>query len=191
MLSGAALISRPSSGRWSRRYARLGPWLSRPREKGPSVFLQGEAFSVGQSFYPDAADDWRISVVAQWTLYDGGKARARRDEALALAGELLQRVEDLKNGVGLEVSVATLDLRSALQRLEVARSQVALAEEDHRVAVARYAAQVGTNIDVHQARVALTLSRTQLVDAVYDALKARSDMELAMGEAVRISGDER
>lgn len=160
-------------------------------EKGPSVFLQGEAFSVGQSFYPDAADDWRISVVAQWTLYDGGKARARRDEALALAGELLQRVEDLKNGVGLEVSVATLDLRSALQRLEVARSQVALAEEDHRVAVARYAAQVGTNIDVHQARVALTLSRTQLVDAVYDALKARSDMELAMGEAVRISGDER
>jgi len=35
-------------------------------------------------------------VVAQWTLYDGGKAKARRDEALALAGELLQRVEDLK-----------------------------------------------------------------------------------------------
>jgi len=146
---------------------------------------------VGQSFYPDAADDWRISVVAQWALYDGGKARARRDEALALAGELLQRVEDLKKSVGLEVSVATLDLRSALQRLEVARSQVALAEEDHRMAVARYAAQVGTNIDVHQARVALTLSRTQLVDAVYDALKAQSDMELAMGEEVRIPGDER
>jgi len=57
--------------------------------------------------------------------------------------------------------------------------------------VARYAAQVGTNIDVHQARVALTLSRTQLVDAVYDALKAQSDMELAMGEEVRIPGDER
>jgi len=130
-------------------------------------------------------------VVAQWTLYDGGKAKARRDEALALAGELLQRVEDLKKSVGLEVSVATLDLRSALQRLEVARSQVALAEEDHRMAVARYAAQVGTNIDVHQARVALTLSRTQLVDAVYDALKAQSDMELAMGEEVRIPGDER
>jgi len=50
---------------------------------------------------------------------------------------------------------------------------------------------VGTNIDVHQARVALTLSRTQLVDAVYDALKAQSDMELAMGEEVRIPGDER
>ena len=160
-------------------------------EKCPSVYLQGEAFSVGQTFYPDAADDWKISLVAQWTLYDGGKAKARRDEALALAGELLQRVEDMKRSVDLEVSIATLDLRSALQRLEVARSQVALAEEDYRMAEARYSAQVGTNIDVHDARVALSRSRTQLVDAVYDALKARSDMELALGEAVKIPVDER
>jgi hypothetical protein len=39
--------------------------------------------------------------------------------------------------------------------------------------------------------VALSRSRTQLVDAVYDALKARSDMELALGEAVKIPVDER
>ncbi len=189
---GAALAGRPEfrALESSVRSAKAMAAAARG-EKGPSVFLQGEAFSVGRTFYPDAADDWRVSVVAQWTLYDGGKAKARGDEALALAGELLQRVEDLKNGVGLEVSVATLDLRSALQRLEVARSQVALAEEDHRMAVARYAAQVGTNIDVHQARVSLTLSRTQLVDAVYDALKAQSDMELAMGGEVCIHGDER
>lgn len=189
---GAALAGRPefraleSSVRSARSMA-----VAAQGEKGPSVYLQGEAFSVGQTFYPDAADDWKISLVAQWTLYDGGKAKARRDEALALAGELLQRVEDMKRSVDLEVSIATLDLRSALQRLEVARSQVALAEEDYRMAEARYSAQVGTNIDVHDARVALSRSRTQLVDAVYDALKARSDMELALGEAVKIPVDER
>ncbi|HOI82546.1 MAG TPA: TolC family protein [Synergistales bacterium] len=160
-------------------------------EKGPSVYFQGDALSVGQTFYPDAMDDWKISIVAEWKLYDGGKSKARKDEALALADELLQRVEDMKHQVDLEVSVASLDLRSALQRLEVARSQVTLAEEDHRMAVARYSAQVGTSIDVLDARVALSGSRTQLVDAVYDALKAWSDMKLALGEEQKTLGDKR
>ncbi|MDO9508277.1 MAG: TolC family protein [Thermovirgaceae bacterium] len=150
-------------------------------EKGPSLYIQGDAFSAGQEFYPDAVDDWKIIAVAEWKLYDGGRSRARKDEALAVAGELLQRIEDMKRQVELEVSVSMLDLRSALQRLDVAAAQVAFAEEDHRMAVARYAAQVGTNIDALDARVALSNSKTQLVDAVYDALCADSDVRFAMG----------
>ena len=161
-------------------------------EKGPSVYLQGDAYSVGQTFYPDAMDDWKISIIAEWKLYDGGKSKARRDEAMAVAEELLERMEDMKRQVDLEISVATLDLRSARQRLEVARSQVALAEEDYRMAVARYSAQVGTNIDVLDARVALSASRTQLIDAVYDARQAYEDMKFAIGEkTIPTHGDNR
>ncbi len=161
-------------------------------EKGPSVYLQGDAYSVGQTFYPDAMDDWKISIIAEWKLYDGGKAKARRDEAVAVAEELIKRMEDMKRQVDLEISVATLDLRSARQRLEVARSQVALAEEDYRMAVARYSAQVGTNIDVLDARMALSASRTQLVDAVYDAMQAYEDIKFAIGEkTIPTHGDNR
>jgi len=161
-------------------------------ERGPSVYLQGDAYSVGQTFYPDAMDDWKISIVAEWKLYDGGKAKARRDEALAVAEELIQRMEDMKRQVDLEISVASLDLRSAQQRLEVARSQVALAEEDYRMAVARYSAQVGTNIDVLDARTALSAARTQQVDAVYDAMQAYEDMNFAIGEkTIHTPGDDR
>ena len=161
-------------------------------EKGPSVYLQGDAYSVGQTFYPDAMDDWKISIIAEWKLYDGGKAKARRDEAVAVAEELIKRMEDMKRQVDLEISVATLDLRSARQRLEVARSQVALAEEDYRMSVARYSAQVGTNIDVLDARMALSASRTQLVDAVYDAMQAYEDIKFAIGEkTIPTHGDNR
>lgn len=160
-------------------------------EKGPSVYLHGEALSVGETFYPDMMDDWKVSIVAEWKLYDGGRAKARKDGALAVADELLQRIEDMKRQVDLEVSVAMLDLRSALQRLEVARSQVALAEEDHRMAVSRYSAQVGTNIDVLDATVALSGSRTQLVDAIYDALRADSDVRFAMGVDQKTLEDKR
>lgn len=149
--------------------------------KGPSLYLQGEAFSAGQEFYPDEVDDWKITAVAEWKLYDGGSSAARRDEALAAARELMYRVEDMKRQIILEVSSSMLDLMSAMQRLDVARGQVALAKEDYRMAVARYAAQVGTNIDVLDARIALSSSRIELVDAVYDAFQADSDVRFAMG----------
>ncbi|MFP4483092.1 MAG: TolC family protein, partial [Thermovirgaceae bacterium] len=72
-------------------------------------------------------------------------------------------------------------LEAARQRVDVARAQVASAEEDYRMALKRYAAQVGTNIDALDARVALENARTQYVDAVHDALQARADLLFAMG----------
>jgi outer membrane protein TolC len=82
----------------------------------------------------------------------------------------------------LEVSTANLDLESATQRVEVAQAQVESAEEDYRMALRRYTAQVGTNIDVLDARVALSEARTALVNAVYDGRSAYSDLLYAIGE---------
>lgn len=87
----------------------------------------------------------------------------------------------MERQVLLEVATARLDLDSALQRYRVAVDQVALAEEDHRMALRRYKAQVGTNLDVLDAQVALTNARTQLVQAVYDAFKADADLVFAIG----------
>lgn len=149
--------------------------------KGPSLFIQGEAFSAGQEFYPDAVDDWKISAVAEWKLYDGGKSSARKAGALAAAEELLLGVEDMKRQVDLEVSTALLGLRSALQRRDVASAQVELAEEEYRHAKARYAAQVGTGVEVLDARISLSASRDNLVDALCDVRRAGADMRFAMG----------
>ena len=181
--SGTALANRPElvALDFSRRSARALAAAAAAGGKGPSLYLQGEAFSAGPEFYPDAVDDWKITAVIEWKLYDGGSSAAKRDEALAAARELLYRVEDMKRQVILEVSSSMLDLMSAMQRLDVAGGQVALAKEDYRMATARYVAQVGTNIDVLDARVALSSSRIQLVDAVYDALRADSDVRFAIG----------
>lgn len=150
-------------------------------ENGPRVLLHGESYVVDEKFFPELQDDWKIAVVAEWKLYDGGRSSARAAEARAAAGELLFLLEDMKRGIALDVSKALLDLRSAAQRVSLASSQVASAEEDYRMELRRYTAQVGTNIDVLDARVALQNARTQYVDAVYDVLGARADLLFAMG----------
>jgi len=49
------------------------------------------------------------------------------------------------------------------------------------MALKRYGSQVGTNIDVLDARVALTNARTQLVDSVYDTHISKTELLYAVG----------
>ncbi len=161
-------------------------------EKGqllPQVLFRGEVSAADDSFFPDN-DDWTLGLSLQWTLFDSGEQNAKASQAKSLARQLLHELEDLRRQIGLEVSTATLDLESAKQRMEVARAQVESAEEDYRMALRRYTAQVGTNIDVLDARVALSEARTALVNAVYDGRTAYSDLLYAVGEDPFLQGKE-
>ena len=117
----------------------------------------------------------------RWDFYDGGKSHAQVKEYRARAQELLSQIEDLKKQISLEVSSAQLNYESARQRIDVAARQVASAQEDYRMALMRYKANVGTNLDVLDARTALTNARTQLVDAVYDTDSSRANLDYALG----------
>ncbi len=66
--------------------------------------------------------------------------------------------------------------------MKVASDAVAQAEEDYRMALKRYQAQVGTNIDVLDARLSLVDARNSRIDAVAEARTAYGDLLFAMGE---------
>ena len=151
---------------------------------GPNVVFEGEASKVGDEFFPEKMDDWKLSLIANWTFFDGGESRAKVREAKAAADEFKFKTEDLKKQILLEVSVAILNFTSSQQRLQVAQSQVASAEEDYRMALTRYASQLGTNIDVLDARVALSNAKTQRVEAIYDTLTSRADLDYAIGKDI-------
>ncbi|OON88799.1 TolC family protein [Pyramidobacter sp. YE332] len=152
---------------------------------GPKIVAGGEVFNTGRDFWPDDLDTWKLSLSLRWDFYDGGKARAQVKEYRARAQELLAQIEDVKRQVALEVSSAQLNFESARQRIDVASRQVASAQEDYRMALLRYKSSVGTNLDVLDARTALTNARTQLVDAVYDMNSSRADLDYALGLSER------
>lgn len=148
---------------------------------GPRILLSGEVYAADEVFFPSKMEDWRITLAASWTLWDGGEAKAKAREARAAADELYYRIEDLKRQIALEISVAKLNYESSLQRINVSRALEKSAGEEYRMALKRYAAQVGTNIDVLDSRVALTSAKNSLVESIYDTRKALIEMDFAMG----------
>lgn len=147
----------------------------------PQIVGGAGYYTVDDSFFPTDNSEFKVGLAATWTLYDSGRVKAQTNQAKAQARELLRRLDDMKTTVKLEVTQAELNLRSAESRLNVAEHQVQTSEEDYRIAKRRYDESVGTNLDVLDARLALTNSRTELVDALYDIQIAQADLRYAMG----------
>lgn len=148
----------------------------------PRIALSGQTSTADDHFWPHGSDTWYVQLGMEWTLFDSGDISSQVERAKASARQLLYQIDDLNGQVRQEVVQAELSLRSALTRLDVAEDQIRTAEEDYRIALKRYDAQVGTNLDVLDARVALTDSRTAYVNAVYDIASAQSGLIYAMGD---------
>lgn len=148
----------------------------------PQVSLSAQASVADDNLFPSEEDEWRIGINAEFRLFDSGKVHGQVVEAQGVAEELLYRIEDMKRDIGLDVSKARVSLDSAVQKVKVAENSVIQSEEDYRIAMKRYQNQVGTNIDVLDARLALTDTRNARTNAVAEARTAYADLLYAMGE---------
>jgi outer membrane protein TolC len=148
----------------------------------PSVTFSSRLTADDDDFWPREQEKWRAEIGLQWVLYDGGEISSRIQKAKAAARELLFQIENLSAQVRQEAMAAEINLNSAAAKLKVAEGQMATAEEDYAIALRRYNAQMGTNLDVLDARAALTESLTAFVNAVYDIAAAQAGLIYAVGE---------
>jgi outer membrane protein TolC len=140
-------------------------------------------------YYGQQQDDsMYVQLGLQWTLFDGGAAAAEVGRLKSSARELLRELENLNAQIRQEAVQAEIRLESAQKRFDVAGNQAEDAREDYRLAMRRYDAQVGTNLDVLDSRTALIESRRALVNAVYDIAAAQCGMMFAVGEDVPVEG---
>jgi outer membrane protein TolC len=123
-----------------------------------------------------------VHLGLEWALFDGGAAEAEVDRLKSTARELLRELEDVSARIRQEAVQAEIRLESAKKRFDIAGNQAEDAREDYRLAMRRYYAQVGTNLDVLDSRAALIESRRALVNAVYDIALARCGVMFAVGE---------
>ncbi len=148
----------------------------------PQIVAGGAVYNADDEFFPSGNDEWGVGLMVYWTLFDNGEISAKTKQAKAQAREFLYMIDDMKNSIKMEVTQALLNLKSSESRLDVAERQVAESEEDYRIAVRRYEEQVGTNLDMLDARLALINSKTERVDALYDISIAYANLLYAIGE---------
>lgn len=140
----------------------------------------------GSNWPGDDDENWSVGVTASINVFDSGVTLSKihaAQEALVQAKESQRQIKD---AVELEVRTDYLSMREAEKRISTAQVAVASAEEDYHIAVVRYQAGVGTNIDVMDAQEALTQAKTNYYQALYNYNTSKAALNTSMGVGVPV-----
>lgn len=149
-----------------------------PDPGDPFTFETGSTgFFSGTYWQPALSAGLRLN----WTLFDGFQTRYRTQQNEILVQQATIRLEQATNAARLEVAGALRDLESARRRLATQRQTVETAVTAFTFASARLEEGVATQVDVRVASQNLDVARLNYLQAVYDALVARSAYERATG----------
>jgi outer membrane protein len=120
-------------------------------------------------------------VGVTWSLYDGWATKSKVAlERSNLAKRGFER-KQLELSIQLEVEQSILNLHSAEEIIISQQKTIEQAKESLRLAESRYKNGVGTNLEVLDAKVALTRAETNFAQAEYNYLIAQAQLEKVTG----------
>lgn len=125
----------------------------------------------------DAAASLKIPI------FQGGRVHGDIVQADAALVESRERLENLRGQIDQDVRSALLDLQATAEQVEVARSNVDLANQTLEQARDRFAAGVTDNIEVVQAQGSVTSANEAYISSLYSYNVARISLARATGYA--------
>lgn len=131
-------------------------------------------------------ESWTIGLSASWNVFDGGITEAQVRQAEAALINAQETAAATRETIQLDVQSALLTLRAAEKNIETTQIAIKSAEEDYHIAQVRYAAGVGTNLDVMDASDKLNQAKTNYYTALYNYNTAKAALDKAMGIPVGI-----
>lgn len=143
-------------------------------------FQSNEFLNLIDRSFPATIIGFRLSV----PLLSGGvkayQVRNAKLEVLKTENNLV----NLKNGINLEVEQAQTIYRNGLKSLENQKRNMELAKEVLRVTKIKYEQGVGSSIEVTIAETSLKESQNNYINALYDLLINKVNMDRALGKIV-------
>lgn len=140
----------------------------------------------GSNWPGDDDENWSVGVTASMNIFDSGVTWSKIHAAQENLAKAKETQRQIKDAVELEVRTDYLNMREAEKRITTTQVAVASAEEDYHIAVVRYQAGVGTNIDVMDAQEALTQAKTNYYQALYNYNTSKAALNTSMGVGVPV-----
>ena len=152
-----------------------------------SVYIPTLSLSSGYNWSNQAASfdggrtSWNLNFNLSYPLFNGfnreaSVVRAEYSTRLARIQE-----DDARLGSSQATDAALRALETAERAIAIAQEAVAVADEDLRVTRARYEADVAIILDVITSQIASDQARVDLVNARYDYVLARAELEAILG----------
>ncbi len=152
----------------------------------PKVYASASNSWASESWPGDDNEEWQVGVTASMNVFDSGVTWSKIHAAQENLAKAKESQRQIKDNVELEVRTDYLNLREAEKRITTTQVAVASAEEDYHIAVVRYQAGVGTNIDVMDAQEALTQAKTNYYQALYNYNTSKAALNTSMGVGVPV-----
>lgn len=138
------------------------------------------------SNFPGAKNsNWAVSMTASMDVFDSGLTKSQVKQAEYGVTTSQEQARQTRDNISLQVRQAYLSMQEAAKRIDTSKVAVGKADEDLKMSEVRYAAGVGTNLDVIDAELALTQAKTNYVQALYDFNTSKAQLEQAMGIPVK------
>jgi outer membrane protein len=152
------------------------------RDQLPTVVVRGQwDFNLKTSTFQPREYSFTAIAAVQFKIWDSGQTQGRVEQARADVEKAKITIENVREGIALEVRNAYLGLQEAREKVAVAEKGLQAATESLRVARLRYEAGVSNQLELSDAELAYTQAEQNLVNARYDLRVAWARLEKAMG----------
>ncbi len=146
----------------------------------PSISALFELSGSGDLFPPNYYTV-EAGLSIDWGVVDGGNTKGQIEEAKAYKERMEAELDSLEQKISAEAITSAIVLRTALASLAAADAAETNAREAVRIAEGRYAAGLGSFLEVTDAHDSLLSSSNRLVASLLAAWRARVDLDHALG----------
>jgi outer membrane protein TolC len=151
-------------------------------EHYPTVDIAGDYGDAGVNI-GRSHGIFQVGATLNIPIFAGGKTHGDVLQAEAIVRRRRQQLDNLRGQIDYEVRSAQLDLQSAAEQVEVARSSVDLAEQTLTQARDRFTAGVSDNLEVVEAQESLASAHESYISSLYAHNVAKIELARAVGFA--------
>ncbi|MBV9081754.1 MAG: TolC family protein [Acidobacteriaceae bacterium] len=152
-------------------------------ERFPTVQASGFYGDEGLRVLTNSHSVFQATGSIQFNIFDSGRIKADILENDAELKNRRNELENLRGQIDYEVRSALLDLKSAADQVDVADSNIELANQTLKQARDRFAAGVTNTVEVVQAQQSIADANENLISAQYQYNVAKVSLARALGLA--------
>ena len=172
--------SRPELRSAQARYVSAQSSVSAARAQHlPTVSLNGGW--TWSSFDFPLQSKWNAGFTLSMPIFEGFAISAQVEQAEAVVDEVHAGLDELMEGVMLQVEQNYLSLKEAQERIDASKKLVTQAKENLKLAEGRYNSGVGSPIEITDAQVTLSNAQITSIQALADYNSSLIRLRQAMG----------
>lgn len=151
-------------------------------QRFPTIGVSAQMDWYDDRFLGNHGDNATLAIALKLPLFTGGELKGKVHQAQAMVNEVKEQMEQMKDGIFLQLQEAYGKVLEGKKRWEVGKGKVEAAKKNLSIMEERYKKGVAKIVDLLDADTALREAQTRLTQAKHDFLLAYEHYILTLGK---------